>query len=105
MSMHQTFNRRHSPNRRRTRVPAVLHIDGSFQSVVIRDISYQGMKLAVSENILPGTAVTVGVAGDKIPAIVHWCKSGYAGLHLLERLERSTLVILETADDDLADYR
>ena len=103
--MHQTFNRRHSPNRRRTHVAALLHMDGTVERVVIRDVSYEGMKITVPEAIAPGTAVTVVVAGEQIPAIVHWSKTGFAGLHLLQRLERDTLVTLETADDDLAEFR
>ena len=105
MMMQQSFNRRHSPNRRRTRVKALLHIDDRIEQIVIRDVSYEGMKLAVDEDIEVGTAVTVQVASENIPAIVHWSKGGFAGLHLLRRLERQTLVTLETADDELADFR
>ena len=47
MMMQQSFNRRHSPNRRRTRVKALLHIDDRIEQIVIRDVSYEGMKLAV----------------------------------------------------------
>ncbi len=105
MMMNETFNRRHSPNRRRTRVAARLHVDDAVKDVVIRDVSYEGMKLSVPNTIAPGTAVMVELAGESIPAIVHWSKSGFAGLHLLRRLERDTLVMLETAHDELADFR
>ena len=103
--MHQHFNRPHSPNRRKTRVEAVLDVEGTEVRVIIVDVSYAGMKLSVPEDIEPGTAVTVHVLGDKIPAIVHWSKSRFAGLHLLVRLESETLVALETAHDDLAEFR
>lgn len=103
--MHQTFNRRHSPNRRRTRVNALMYLDNFPVNVVIRDVSYEGMKLSVPHDIEIGTAVTIQVAGEDIPAIVHWSKAGFAGLHLLRRLERNTLVTLENAHDELADFR
>ena len=105
MMMHQTFNRRHSPNRRKTRVEAVLHIDGQSLRVVILDVSFDGMKLSVPENIAPGTAATVEVHDARIPAIIHWSRTRFAGLHLLKRFDSATLTKLETAHDDLAEYR
>ena len=69
------------------------------------DVSYQGMKLSVAENVLPGTPVMVMVLGEDIPAIVHWSKSRFVGLNLLRRLERDTLVALETAHDELEEFR
>ena len=103
--IHQKFNRRHSPNRRKTRVEAKLDLEGQFHRVFVLDVSYQGMKLSVPEDIEPGTAVTVHVLGESIPAIVHWSKARFAGLNLLVRLESDTLLALETAHDDLAEYR
>ena len=103
--MHQQFNRRHSPNRRKTRVEALLDVEGAQVRAIILDVSYAGMKLSVPNNLEPGTAVTVQVLGESIPAIVHWCKSRFVGLHLLIRLESDTLVSLENAHDELAEYR
>ena len=105
MMMNGRFNRRHSPNRRNTRVEALCHIEGTVERIIIVDVSYQGMKISVPENIPPGTAVTIEVMGERIPAIVHWSKSGFAGLHMLTRMERETLLALESADDDLAAFR
>lgn len=105
MMMHDTFNRRFSPNRRRTRVEALLHVEGQVVPVMILDVSYDGMKLSVPENLIKGTAVSVDVLYDTIPAIVHWSKTRFAGLHLLRRLNRDTLIALETAHDELADFR
>ncbi len=99
------FNRRHSPNRRHTRVEALLHVEGCVERAVILDVSFEGMKISVPETLAPGTAVTVEVMGEKIPAIVHWSRTRFAGLHMLQRLERETLLALETADDDLAQFR
>lgn len=105
MKMDQHFNRRHSPNRRKTRVEALLHIDGHAMRVVILDVSYDGMKLSVPENIEPGTAATVEVHDSRIPAIIHWSRTRFAGLHLLQRFDGATLTKLETAHDDLAEFR
>ena len=68
-------------------------------------VSYVGMKLAVADDLETGTAVTVQVLGEDIPAIVHWCKDARVGLHLLGRLERDTLVAIETAHDEFAEFR
>ncbi len=105
MMMSQSFNRRHSPNRRKTRVEAMMDLDGEMYPVVIRDVSFEGFKLAVPVSIAPGSPVTIHVLDRRIPAIVHWCRRGYAGIHLLERLEGQTLIALETADDALAEFR
>ena len=111
MMMKETFNRRFSPNRRRTCVEAWFHRDaetrgaGNRLRVTIRDVSYDGMRLEVEEALAPGTAGAVEVLGTRIPAIVHWWKAGQAGVHLAERLDRDLLVALEAADDDLAEYR
>ncbi len=105
MILNDRFNRRHSPNRRHTRVEALLHVEGRVERAVILDVSFEGMKLSLPETLEVGTAVTVEVMGEQIPAIVHWSKSRFAGLHMLTRLERETLIALETAHDDLAAFR
>lgn len=105
MMMTQTFNRRHSPNRRKTRVPARLQTDDRVLSVVILDISYEGMKLATPERIEPGMPVTIEALDARVPAIVHWSSNRRAGVHLLDRLDRETLIALETAEDELAEFR
>lgn len=105
MMMSQHFNRRHSPNRRKTRVDAVMAFDDSHYPVTIRDISYTGMKLAVPLAVEPGSPVTLLVLAHRIPAIVHWCRDGFIGIHLLERLDGQTLLALENAEDDLAAFR
>ena len=105
MMMSQNLNRRHSPNRRKTRVEALIELDGRFHRVTIRDVSYEGMKLRVPLAIEPGTPITVHVLDHKIPAIVHWNKGTYAGIHLLDRMDAQTLLALETADDRLAAFR
>lgn len=101
----QGFSRRHSPNRRKTRFAAVIELDGALHPVTIREISFEGMKLAVPIAVTPGSAVAIHVLGGVIPAIVHWCRKGHAGVHLLARLEAWMLIALETAEDELAAYR
>ena len=105
MQMEQNFNRRHSPNRRETRFHAMLQIDNDQVPVVIVDISFTGMKLSVPEDIAVGTPVAISLLDVTIPAIVHWSRLGFAGVHLLQRLDSKTLRALETAHDSLADFR
>ena len=105
MMMSQSFNRRHSPNRRKTQVKAVVHVDGVQMNACIVDVSYTGMRLSVPENIPVGTPVTVEMLDVKVPAIVHWSQTRFAGVHLLQRLEGETLRALENAHDLLAEYR
>lgn len=105
MMISQNFNRRHSPNRRRTQVEARMELDGAAHRAIILDVSFDGMKLSVPVAILPGSPIMIEVLGHRIPAIVHWCRAGHAGIHLLERLEGQTLIALETAADALAEYR
>ena len=103
--IHQNFNRRHSPNRRKTRVAAVIELDDMIHPATIRDISFHGMKLSVPIAIEPGSPLTIEVLGRRIPAIVHWSRGGHIGVNLLQRLEGQTLIALETAHDDLAAFR
>lgn len=105
MMISRHFNRRHSPNRRKTQVQARIRVDDMSLPVTILDVSYEGMKLSVPETMEPGTAVMIEALGACIPAIVHWSHSGMAGIHLLDRLDRDTLIALETADDELAEFR
>ncbi len=105
MTMPGTFNRRHSPNRRKTNVDATLSVDGREVPVVIRDISYEGMRVEVGGAYDIGTPATIMVLDHQIPAIIHWYDGGFAGLHLLARLDSQLLIALETAADDLADFR
>lgn len=105
MMLSQNFNRRYSPNRRKTRVDAVMTLEDGYYPVTIRDISYDGMKLAVPVELDAGSAVTLMVLSHRIPAIVHWCRQGFAGLHLLDRLDAETLLALENAEDELAAFR
>lgn len=105
MMIRQNFNRRHSPNRRRTRVDAMIDSLGARLPAVILDVSFEGMSLSLPHNLAPGTPITIEVLNQNIPAIVHWSRSRLAGVHLLERLEGQTLIALENADDEWADYR
>lgn len=105
MMMSRNFNRRHSPNRRKTRVEATMILEGARYPVTIRDVSYRGMLLAVPMPVAPGNAITLCLPDQKIPAIVRRADGLYIGVHLLERLEASTLLSLENADDALAAFR
>ncbi|MEM9262969.1 MAG: PilZ domain-containing protein [Pseudomonadota bacterium] len=103
--MSENFNRRHSPNRRKTRVDAVMALDGIHYPSTILEISFQGMKIAAPVSAEPGSPITVFVLSHQIPAIIHWCKDGKVGVHLLERLDGQTLIALENAEDEFAAFR
>ncbi len=105
MMMSQNFNRRHSPNRRDTRVPARADVMGAILNATIINVSFDGMRLELSVDLTPGTPITIEVLNQRIPAIVHWCQDKTVGVHLLERLPGQTLIALENAADDLADFR
>ena len=82
-----------------------MDLDGVRYPIVIRDVSFEGFKLAVPVSIVPGSPITIFVLDRHIPAIVHWCRAGYVGVHLLQRLDGQTLIALENADDALAAFR
>ena len=105
MTAHRQPVRRYSPNRRKIRFDAGLLIDDDLIPVIILDVSFDGMRLSVPRTLEAGSAVTIKSLGVDIPAVVHWCQNGYAGVHLLERLDFETLNFLETARDELARYR
>ena len=105
MMMSRNFNRRHSPNRRKTRVAAVMLVEGARYPVTIRDISYHGMLVEVPLHIALGTPISLCLLNQEIPAIVHRCEAGHIGIHLLERLDAETLLAIENADDALAAVR
>lgn len=103
--INQNFNRRHSPNRRKTQVDAVVLVEDRSLPGVVVDVSLQGMRLSLPQALEPGTPMTIMVLDVAVPAIVHWSHGLDVGVHLLESLDRDTLIALETADDDLADFR
>ncbi len=91
----QTLERRHSPNRRKTRVEATIASRGARIPAVITNVSFEGMCLSLPHNLAPGTAITIEALNKRWPAVVHWSRSSEAGVHLLERLEGQTLIALE----------
>ncbi len=105
MMMSVNFNRRFSPNRRKTNVAVLLHVDDRILPATVIDVSYDGMKIRLGETLIPGTPLSVELATALIPAIVHWHVPPHVGLHLLERLDSETLIRLENADDEFADFR
>ena len=105
MIMNQNFERRHSPNRRKTRVPALVIVEGATVEASILDVSFRGLRLDLMLPLAPGTPILIHVLGHELPAIVHWSRDNEVGAHLLERLERDLLVEIESAEDDLAAFR
>lgn len=105
MMMNQNFERRHSPNRRKTHVPALVVVEGATVEASILDVSFRGMRLDLMLPLAPGTPILIRVLGHELPAIVHWSRDNQVGTRLLERLERDLLVEIEGAEDDLAAFR
>ena len=93
------------PSRRPTRVGATIVIDDMILQTVVVDISRDGARLSLPGWIAPGTAVYLKVRDASVPALVHWMSDGHAGVRFYDRLDRETLIALETADDPLADWR
>lgn len=102
MAALQQPGRRYSPNRRKIRFDAALVVDDDLIPVIILVVSFDGMRLSIPGTVETGSPVTIKSIGVDIPAVVHWCQNGYAGVHLLERLNSETLKYLETARDELA---
>jgi len=99
------IEQRYGANRRKTRVAATLVADGFDIPAVIVDCSARGVKLKLACPVAPGTAVRLAFLEAEENAIVHWWRAGHAGLRFLDRLDRDTLFTLETAADELAEWR
>lgn len=103
--MSSQSSRRTSPNRRKTNVKARANLGDSNVPITILEISHRGMRIAAPSDFLPGTGITIEIMDEEIPAIVHWSLAPLAGLHLLEQPECKILKMLESAEDDLAEFR
>ena len=98
-------SRRFSPNRRRTNFQARADVGNGNIPITVVEISFRGMKINVPYNIPPGAGITVSIMDDEIPAIVHWCQSQVAGIHLLQNPRGATLKMLESVDDEFSEFR
>ena len=83
MNAHRQPGRRYSPNRRKIRFDAALVVDDNLFPIIILDVSFDGMRLAVRRTVEKGSPVTIKSIGVDISAVVHWSQNGYAGVHLL----------------------
>ena len=89
------------PNRTKTDVIAILSAEGERTPTRVLDISRDGARIDVPHAFVRGTAVTLSVDGARMPALVAWSANDQAGLRFLDRLDRDTLVQLESAGLDV----
>ena len=93
------------PNRRDTHFKVRIVIDDVILDTLMVDISRDGAQLAFPNTLAPGTAVTLRIDDAEVDALVHWSRRGHSGVRFLDRLDPETLLRLEGAADQLADYR
>jgi PilZ domain len=68
-------------DRRDTKMHAIVHRRGRFQSVGIRDISPAGMKLEGAFGLLPGDVITIELVSRRtIAGTVAWAVAPYMGI-------------------------
>src|ERR1700730_11061160 len=67
--------------RRDTKMHAIVHCRGRFQSVRIRDISPSGMKLEGGFGLLPGDVITIELLSRRtLGGAVAWALPPYTGI-------------------------
>jgi hypothetical protein len=74
-------------NRMRTNARAVLYAGTTFQSTVIRDISFGGVGLSGARGLFPGERVTITLLnGASRTGVVRWWLGGCCGVKFDEPL-------------------
>jgi hypothetical protein len=86
------------PMRRLAQLGAEVISDAGPAEVTLRDISRDGAKITPGYWMAPGTAVTLKVGADELPAIVHWARKDAAGLRFLDRPDPDMLRRIEESD-------
>jgi hypothetical protein len=56
--------------------------DGTTFEIKVVDLSYDGCKVETGLALIPGLSLKVSILGARgaVPAVVHWCREGRAGL-------------------------
>lgn len=114
-SVQRQLLRRHH-ERHLTRVVALAHCHGRFQTVRVVDFSLGGLQLQGSFGVIAGDAITVELlSGHRLAAIVAWSIGDRLGVRFLEPLETGHPAIavmqqrgrrtLERADREAADLQ
>ena len=103
--MRDHMSRRFSANRRRTNAAARAEVGDGNIPITVVEICYRAMKIEVPCDIPSGSGITIQIMDEEIPAIVHWCQSNIAGVHLLANPKAATLRMIEAAEDEFAAYR
>jgi len=83
------------PMRRLTQMGAEIVSDAGIANVSLDDISRDGARISPGLWLAPGSAVTLKIAGQELPAVVHWSKKSSAGLRFLQRPDVETLRLAE----------
>jgi hypothetical protein len=91
---------RRRDERHLTRVKALLHCHGRFQTVLIVDYSLGGLQLQGCFGVGIGDEITVELlTGQHLPAKVAWSVGSRIGVRFVERLEQDhpALAVLQRA--------
>ena len=86
------------PMRRLAELGAEVISDAGPAPVTLRDISRDGAKITPGYWMARGSAVTLKVGDDELPAIVHWSRDDAAGLRFVERPDPEMLRRIEESD-------
>ena len=91
------------PMRHVARMGAQVVSDAGPAEVTLRDISRDGARITPGFWMARGSAVTLRVGDDELPAIVHWAREDAAGLRFLARPDPDTLRRIEASGGDPPD--
>lgn len=83
------------PMRHKAQAGAEIISDTGTTQVSIQDISRDGARIAPGMWLARGSAVTLKIEGQDLPAVVHWAREDAAGLRFLDRPDPGTLTKLE----------
>ena len=86
------------PMRRRAELGAEVISDAGPATVTLRDISRDGARITPGYWMARGSAVTLKVGDDELPAIVHWSRDDAAGLRFVDRPDPDMLRRIENSD-------
>lgn len=83
------------PMRHKANAGAEIVSDAGIARVELKDISRDGAKITPGMWLARGSAVTLRIDGETLPAVVHWAREDAAGIRFLDRPDPKTLIRLE----------
>ena len=95
MTVEGTQRPGYRPMRHKANARAEIVSDAGIARVALKDISRDGAKIAPGMWLARGSAVTLNIDGEALPAIVHWAREDAAGIRFLDRPDPNTLIRLE----------